>query len=308
MLQFKRLGLASPSRILEIHKRRLAYKIDLPSDLTIGDFSAVQSEDAFHQARSRAKAHHNFHSSKKTGQPFTKLLFDIKSVSHPSYSNCSYFIVIVCDYTRWKACIPLTKKSQLTEHFQTWYSQFVLPLGYKISAMAEYTNAYSSASNGVAERAIQTIFRTANAIRFDAHLPKKAWAECVRTACFLENRLPTEANPGKISPFEMLYRVVPDLFILRVIGCKAYVHEFRPKTLGLDPKATVGTLIGYAGSTNGYRILINATSGAYIESAHVTFAEQVPNLAGELHSVAQLGLCEAQMTGVEFSSQRYRWF
>jgi hypothetical protein len=308
MLQFKRLGLASPSRILEIHKRRLAYKIDLPSDLTIGDFSAVQSEDAFHQARSRAKAHHNFHSSKKTGQPFAKLWFDIKSVSHPSYSNCSYFIVIVCDYTRWKACIPLTKKSQLTEHFQTWYSQFVLPLGYKtnfvrcdnggeqksvefssfltkISAMAEYTNAYSSASNGVAERAIQTIFRTANAIRFDAHLPKKAWAECVRTACFLENRLPTEANPNKISPFEMLYRVVPDLSILRVIGCKAYVHEFRPKTLGLDPKATVGTLIGYAGSTNGYRILINATSGAYIESAHVTFAEQVPNLAGELHSL-----------------------
>jgi hypothetical protein len=188
--------------------------------------------------------------------------------------------------------------------FNSWYSQFVLPLGYKtnivrcdnggeqksvkfnsfltkISAMAEYTNAYSSASNGVAERAIQTIFRTANAIRFDAHLPKKAWAECVRTACFLENRLPTEANPGKISPFEMLYRVVPDLSILRVIGCKAYVHEFRPKTLGLDPKATLGTLIGYAGSTNGYRILMNSTSGAFAETAHVTFAEQVPNLAGK---------------------------
>jgi hypothetical protein len=96
MLQFKRLGLTSPSRILEVHKRRLAYKIDLPSDLTIADFSAVQSVDVFHQARSRAKAHHNLHSFKKTGKPFDKLWFDIKSVSHPSYSNCTYFIVIVC--------------------------------------------------------------------------------------------------------------------------------------------------------------------------------------------------------------------
>eukprot|EP01041_Mallomonas_annulata_P031085 gene31085-53334_t len=117
--------------------------------------------------------------------------------------------------------------------------------------------------------------RTANALRINARFPKKAWAECVRTATFIENRLPTTANPLNKSPFEMLYNRPPDLSILRVIGSKAYVHIHAPTTLSTDPKAKIGRLLGYSPNTNGYRILLDERTGSIVDTIHVTFSEKL---------------------------------
>jgi hypothetical protein len=299
LLQFQRLGLCHPTRIMEVHKRKAEYRIDLPHDLTLSQFNSVFEHEPYNLARSHVQPHPNKFGKKRSTTPFERIWLDIKVVNDRSYNHAEYFIVVVCDYTRWKDTIPLQKKSQLTSSLRTWYHQTVVPLGYKtkiircdnageqtgnefkefltsISAKVEYTNAYSSASNGVAEKAIQTIMRTANALRINARFPKKAWAECVRTATFIENRLPTTANPLNKSPFEMLYNRPPDLSIMRVIGSKAYVHVHTPTTLSVNPKAQVGRLLGYAPNTNGYRILMNEKTGAIVDTIHVTFSEKVP--------------------------------
>jgi hypothetical protein len=298
VLQFKRLGLCHPTRIIEIAKRKAEYKIDLPHDISINHFDKVFENEAYNLARSHAQPHPNKFGKKRSTVPFERIWMDIKVVNDRSYTQAEYFVVIVCDFTRWKETIALQRKSQLTSALTTWYNQFVIPRGYKtkfircdnageqkstefkeflttISASVEYTNAYSSASNGVAEKAIQTIMRTANALRINARFPKKAWAECVRTATFIENRLPTTANPLCKSPFEMLYNRTPDLSILRVIGSKAYVHIHAPTTLSVDPKAKIGRLLGYAPNTNGYRILLDERTGTIVDTIHVTFSEKL---------------------------------
>eukprot|EP00595_Chromulina_sp_UTEXLB2642_P000703 CAMPEP_0196761278 /NCGR_PEP_ID=MMETSP1095-20130614/439_1 /TAXON_ID=96789 ORGANISM="Chromulina nebulosa, Strain UTEXLB2642" /NCGR_SAMPLE_ID=MMETSP1095 /ASSEMBLY_ACC=CAM_ASM_000446 /LENGTH=950 /DNA_ID=CAMNT_0042110571 /DNA_START=657 /DNA_END=3506 /DNA_ORIENTATION=- len=298
VLQFMRLGLCHPTRIMEIAKRKAEYKIDLPHDISINHFDPVFENEAYNLARSHAQPHPNKFSKKRSNTPFERIWMDIKVVNDRSYNQAEYFVVIVCDFTRWKETIALQRKSQLTSALNTWYKQFVIPRGFKtkfircdnageqkstefkefltsISATVEYTNAYSSASNGVAEKAIQTIMRTANALRINARFPKKAWEECVRTATFIENRLPTTANPLCKSPFEMLYNRPPDLSILRVIGSKAYVHIHAPTTLSTDPKAKIGRLLGYSPNTNGYRILLDERTGSIVDTIHVTFSEKL---------------------------------
>jgi hypothetical protein len=144
----------------------------------------------------------------------------------------------------------------------------------KLAIRVEYTNPYSSASNGIAEIAMQTIMSAGNSLRIAARLPKAAWAECCCSAAFLDKRMPTTANAGLCSPYELVFGSVPDLSDLRAIGCVAYVHVHKPERSALDPRVRRGILVGYARSSPGYRVLINTRTGEIKKTMHVTFVER----------------------------------
>jgi hypothetical protein len=59
----------------------------------------------------------------------------------------------------------------------------------------------------------------------------------------------------------MLYGKVPNLAHLKVFGCKAYMHRHKPErdVATFSPSAIIGIMVGYATSTNGYRILQTKT-------------------------------------------------
>jgi len=297
-LFFKRTGYQNPDRLLELGKQ--AIRNGLISELSITDFSFVASDETYKLVRTKAHPHHDLKGIKRSDAPFSRIAIDLKvSVGAPTFTGCTHLLIIVDDYTRWKEAIPLRQKSDLVDALTRWHDTFVVPLGHKTSfircdnageqishkfnkfiqdlkAKVEYTNAYSSASNGMAERGIGTIWTTAQALRIGAKLPRAFWGECARTAAFIENRLPTSANPESKSPFELLYKRKPDLSVLRVIGSRAFVHDHKPET-ALSPASKEGILIGYATSTNGYRIVLDIKAGNVIETAHVTFIESTDN-------------------------------
>jgi hypothetical protein len=299
-LWFRRLGYASPNRILLAMKHKLFVGPTFPVQ-TPHDFFGAANDDAYNLARSKAAPHINLSGKKSSSRPFELLHMDIKDSTHTSYGGHRYFAVVVDDYTRWKSVLPLKKKSDLVSALRDWYPTTVSSHGFKtsrircdrggeqtggefksflreISARVEYTNAHSSASNGVAERAIRTLMDTARALRIGACLPKAAWAECIATACYLENRLPTTANPDMHSPYHRLFGMPPDLNHLRAIGAKAYVHQHTPTTATLDPKAKAGIIVGYAINSPGYRVLMDIKTGVVVETKHVVVSEQLPHV------------------------------
>lgn len=83
----------------------------------------------------------------------------------------------------------------------------------------------------------------------EAKLPRALWGQALQLAVRINNPAPTSAVQGK-SPYEAFYGKKPDLSMLRVFGCLAYVHiqkDFRD-----DAKWHTQRCI-YLGFTEGYK-------------------------------------------------------
>ncbi len=88
------------------------------------------------------------------------------------------------------------------------------------------TNApYTPQQNGVTERANRTILECArNMIRAQG-LDLEFWAEAVNTGVYIKNRCPTKVLESN-TPQEAWTGRKPDVFHLRVFGCKTFAHIF----------------------------------------------------------------------------------
>ena len=296
-LWLHRLGLASPQRIIDMIDHDLAKGVSLPKGMSPSIFK-IDEVQAYQLAKSRAQPHRDLGMKKVSRKPFEMLHVDTETINVPSYGGSIYKVSCVCDFSRYKIIRTFARKSQLVALMKDIQRE-VSFMGFKIKRIrwdngteqknfrmdtwldevaikGEFTSTYSSASNGVAERSIQTSRKTSNAIRLLAQFPKKAWAECDKTAVFVENRLPCRANPGCESPHQMIYGEKPDLSFLRTIGSRCYVHQHKPERGDkLDPRALIGSLIGYADRTKGYRILMDPVTGECVETMHVSFCERL---------------------------------
>lgn len=208
-------------------------------------------------------------------------------------SGNRYFLSLIDDYSRFTVIYLLKEKSEAKEkvkefvHFCKNYfgrkpkviradgggeyvNKDLCNFYAKEGIVAQFTTAYSPQSNGVAERKNRSLQEMASCMLIDAGMEKKYWGEAIRTAAFLQNRLPSRVIEG--TPYEKFYGSKPKLDRLRVFGCDAYVHIPDVKRRKLDPRSRKLTFVGYAEDRKGYRFLDRATDTITV-SRDATFIE-----------------------------------
>ncbi|CAL1398262.1 unnamed protein product [Linum trigynum] len=211
-----------------------------------------------------------------------------------SMDGSRYFLTVVDDYSRTTWVYLLKYKSDVERHvrmfcemvrtqFQTQVRRIQSDNGleFQTNTLRDYYAANgilfqtscvnTPQQNGVAERKHRHLLETARALRFHAGLPVRFWGECVLTATYLINRLPSSVLGNK-TPFEVLLERAPSYDHLRTFGCLVYAKDTQH---GLDKFAERGrrcVFVGYPLAQKGYRVY-DLTSRRIYTSRDVFFVE-----------------------------------
>ena len=106
---------------------------------------------------------------------------------------------------------------------------------------------------------------------FQSHLPLKFWGDCVLTATYLINRIPTKLLQGK-THFELLHKKAPNSNHLRTFGCLRFVSTHKHSRDKFQPRANPYIFLGYAFGKKTYKVM-DLDSYKIIESRDIVFHE-----------------------------------
>ncbi|KAJ0531873.1 putative RNA-directed DNA polymerase [Helianthus annuus] len=119
--------------------------------------------------------------------------------------------------------------------------------------LLETTCPHTPPQNDIVERKHRRLLETARALRFEANLPKRFWGECVLTATYVINRLPSKVIGNK-TPFELLHNQKPDDDFMMTFGCLVNYWNTNTKGDTFEMRGRHGVFLGYPGGKKGYKI------------------------------------------------------
>lgn len=231
-------------------------------------------------------------SSITTKIPFELLHCDVWGPHKvPSHSGARFFLTIVDDFTRCTWVFFMKQKSETPEllikfiqfaktQFNTSVKIIRTDNGTEFQPLQNFllnqgielqnTCVYTPQQNGVVERKHRHILNVARSLFFQSHVPLKFWEECILTAVYLINRLPTPLLSNQ-SPYEKLYKKPPSLEHLRIFGCQCYATNVHPKGK-FDPRAVQCVFMGYPHGKKGYK-LYDLSTQKFLISRDVYFQE-----------------------------------
>lgn len=155
-----------------------------------------------------------------------------------NHDGSRFFLTIVDDHSRATWIFLMQSKSQVVSHLKTFLSLSKTQFGKPVQKIRtdngkEFFNhecanllssqgilhesscTYTPQQNGVVERKHRHLLEVARALKFQGSIPDTFWGDCILTAAYLINRMPTKVLDGQ-SPFQVLFGKKPDLSHLRV--------------------------------------------------------------------------------------------
>ncbi|KAJ0547538.1 putative RNA-directed DNA polymerase [Helianthus annuus] len=192
-----------------------------------------------------------------------------------SNEGFKYFLTVVDDYSRTVWCYLLKNKMEVFENITGFYELLLTQFKKRVKIFrsdngTEFVNnqmssflrgkgvlhqttcAYTPQQNGVVERKHRHLLNIARALMFQGGLPLSFWSDCILTAVYLINRLPSSVLLGK-SPYEIVFGFKPSLTHLRNFGCLCFstvLNEPDKFTYHADKCV----LIGYSNVKKGYKL------------------------------------------------------
>ncbi|KAL4323895.1 hypothetical protein GQ457_11G003570 [Hibiscus cannabinus] len=233
-------------------------------------------------------------SSTVTKAPFELVHYDIWGPYRTqTYDNFRYFLTIVDDYSRSTWTYLLKQKSDVISIIPSFIAMIKRQYGFDLKVfrsdnapelrfselfstlgiLHQFSCVETPQQNSVVERKHQHLLAVARALFFQARVPTRFWGDCVLTATYVINRLPSKVLDGK-SPYELLNSCMPSYSHLKVFGCLCFVSTLKASRDKFTERALAGVFIGYAHGTKGYKVYILQTH-TIVVSRNVVFHEGV---------------------------------
>jgi len=302
MTRLHRIFHASARRLVSgVNKGHLVGSTTRPllQDIEVKD--ALQRCMGCELGKCRRPSHSKRGDRSKSTILFQRIFFDTKTFAYPSWAGNFVMGIIVEDKSGYIFLLYARSRHDMQDELERFEGQVVRALGHKlfhiqffrtdnaaeflserfdtwmteIGCHQELTVPHTPEQNR-AERKIESVMDLARTIRITNNFPKGSWEEVTKTAAFLENRLPSLANPNEAPAYTVLHDGRPvDTSDMHEIGCRATLH-IDHKEEGFDKYGLAGRpaiLIGYAEHRAGWRFLIDR-HGSIQETDRATFFDK----------------------------------